>query len=341
MEILVAFLIYMVVSLVISLGAKKVRAEQKDKTEEEEILPVPEQKKMNGEGGMTRGFFDAFPALWDAFEKQLKDHIVEALVAKTSEGADSGKTKISSVYWNIGCAYWCYSTGAGFHWKTQLEEVFFEHRYYDTIKQLDQYYGLDVLVAQRIEGLNTVDVQEQYRLAVKPLLDEQKQKLMAAFAEMAKELDNPLPYTLKIPVDGRETGLTLGFQKRYKKRKNWVGMDGYTYSFNDRTYKDIQTFRTPGIEKLSENVSIARDTFGDLVLRRYTEIPTFDSGDREWDSEELEYLIFDGKDIHLIIMRGGYRIAHLIFFEKLLTADARMRPIFEKLGWPMDDICWI
>lgn len=340
MEILVAFLIYMVVSLVISLGAKKVRAEQKNKTEEDEILPVPEQKKMNGEDSMTRGFFDEFPALWDAYEKQLKDNIVEALAAKASEGADSGKTKLSSVYWNIGCAYWCYSTGVGFHWKKQLEEVFFEHRYYDTIKQLDQYYGLDVLVAQRMEGLNTVDVQEQYRLAVKPLLDEQKQKLMAAFAEMAKELEKPLPYTLKIPVDGCETGLTLGFQKRYKKRKNWVGMDGYTYSFNGRTYKDIQAFRTPGIEKLSENVSIARDTFGDLVLRRYTEIPTFDSGDREWDSEELEYLMFDGKDIHLIIMRGGYRIAHLIFFEKLLTADARMKPIFEKLGWPMDDIVW-
>ena len=50
--------------------------------------------------------------------------------------------------------------------------------------------------------------------------------------------------------------------------------------------------------------------------------------------------MFDGKDIHLIIMRGGYRIAHLIFFEKLLTADSRMRPIFEKLGWSTNGIEW-
>lgn len=340
MEILVAFLIYMVVSLVISLGAKKVRAEQKNKPEEKEILPVPEQKKMNGEDRMTQGFFDEFPALWDAYEKQLKDHIVEALAAKTSEGTDTGKTKLSSVYWNIGCAYWCYSTGVGFRWKKQLEEVFFEHRYYDTIKQLNQFSDLDALVAQRMEGLNTVDVQEQYRLAVKPLLDEQKQKLMAAFAEMEKELAHPLPYSLKIPVNGQETALTLGFQKRYKKMKHFAGMDGYTYSFNSRTYKDIKAFDTLSIEKLSENVSIARDAFGDMVLRRHTEIPTFDSSDRDWDSEENEYLMFDGKDIHLIIMRGGYRIAHLIFFEKLLTADARMRPIFEKLGWPTNGIKW-
>lgn len=340
MDVLVIILIYMAVSIVISLGAKKAQAVQQ-KSEKKENMPIPEQRKMNGANGMTQGFFDQFPALWDGFEKQLKGHIVEALAAKSSDGADTGKTKLSSVYWNIGCAYWCYSTGAGTHWKTQLEEVFFEHRYYDTIKQLDQYSGLDALVAQSMEGLNTVDAQEQYRLAVKPLLDEQKQKLIAAFAEMEKELEKPLPYTLRIPVDGQETALTLGFQKRYKKKKHFEGMDGYTYSFNGRSYTDVRAFQTKAIENLSEDVSIAKDTFGNMVLRRYTEIPTFDSGDREWDSAEIEFLMFDGRDIHLIVLRGGYRIAHLIFFEKLLTADVRMRPIFEKLGWPQNDIKWI
>lgn len=46
-------------------------------------------------------------------------------------------------------------------------------------------------------------------------------------------------------------------------------------------------------------------------------------------------------DIHLIVMCGGYRIAYLIFYEKLLNADARMKPIFEKLSWPVDNITWI
>lgn len=293
-----------------------------------------------GDDCMTNVFFDDFPALWDAFEKQLQGPIVKALEAKLSEGAGSGKTKLSSVYWNIGCAYWYYSTGAGFHWKTQLDEVFFERRYYDTIKQLDQYAELDVLVAQGMEGLITPDVQELYLQAVKPLLDERKKKLMAAFAEMAKELGNPLPYTLKIPLDGQETPLQLGFRNQYKKRDTWGGMDGYTYSFNGRIYRDVQPFTTEAIEELSENVSIARDAFGHMVLRRYTAIPTFDSGDREWDSVEIEYLMFDGKDIHLVIMRGGYRIAYLTFYETLLKADVRMKPIFEKLGWPTKHIEW-
>lgn len=343
MDVLVRSLLWLSFLFLINRGLDKVIAKQKreaDEKQKKEILPISEPRKIQGEVGMTRGFFDEFPALWDDFEKQLKGRIEETLAAKTSEGDDSGKTKLSSVYWNTGCAYWCYSSGAGTHWKTQLEEVFFEHRYYDTIKQLDQYSGLDELVAQRMEGLNTEDVQEQYRLAVKPLLDEQKQKLMAAFAEMEKELNKPLLYTLKLPLDGQETALTLGFHKRYKKRNPWEGMDGYTYSFNGRSYTDVRAFQTKAIEYLSDNVSIAEDTFGDMVLRRRTEIPTFDSSDREWDSTESEYLMFDGKDIHLIVMCGGYRIAHLIFFEKLLTADARMKPVFEKLGWPIDDISW-
>lgn len=288
---------------------------------------------------MTSVFFDEFPTLWDAFVKQLECPIVKALEAKISEGADSGKTKLSSVYWNIGCAYWCYSTGAGSLWKTQLEEVFFEHRYYDTVKQLNHYSNLDTLVAQGIQNLNTSDARQIYQMAVLPLLEERKQKLMAAFVEMGKELDSPLPYTLRLPVDGQEAKMLLCFRNRHKKRSS-DGMDGYTYSFNGRTYQDVRPFTTETIEKLSENVSIARDAFGEMVLRRYTNIPTFDSGDREWDSAEIEYLMFDGKDIHLIIMRGGYRIAYLIFYEKLLTADARMKPIFKKLSWPVDNITW-
>lgn len=288
---------------------------------------------------MTKAFFDDFPALWDAFEKQLAGNIVEALEEKLSGETDTGKIKLSSVYWETGFAFWCQSTGRGSPWKKQLDEVFFEPRYYQEKSHLTEYSNLDVLVAQRMENLNGLDARERYRLAVKPFLEERKKKLMAAFAEMEKELEEPLPYRLKLPVDGQETALLLGFQKRYKKN-NWGGMDGYTYSFNGRTYQDVRPFTTKAMEKLSENVSIARDTFGNRVLRKYTQIPTFDSGDREWDSAEIEYLMFDGKDIHLIIMRGGYRIAHLTFYEKLLTADARMKPIFEKLGWPTKDIAW-
>ena len=81
-----------------------------------------------------------------------------------------------------------------------------------------------------------------------------------------------------------------------------------------------------------------KHTAQDLVI--YTSIPTFDSGDREWDSRILEFLIFDGQAINLVVLRGGYHIAHLTFYETLLSADCRLKAYFDKLGWPTKGINW-
>ena len=118
-------------------------------------------------------------------------------------------------------------------------------------------------------------------------------------------------------------------------------MDGYTYSLNGRSYRDVESLWAEQIEKLTQNASIGVDTFGEKVLRIHYSIPTFDSCDREWDSMQQLYLMFDGKNVHLVTMNGGYRIAQIGIYEKLLSADIRMKPIFEKLGWPLKDITWI
>lgn len=329
MDVLVRSLIWLCCLYLIKLGMDKAMAQQQRKAnEKQKNLTISEPRKTQGGAGMTQGFFDEFPALWDTFEIQLKDKIIAWLTGKIEAPEDSNAKKLSVVYENFGFNFWrCYE---GASWVEQLEEVFFETRYFDTIWLLYRYAKLDDQVVSKMEEWGLIDANEIYGIIVKPLLDKRKQELVEAFSQMAQELENPLPYTLKIPMGGQETALTLGFQSRYKKRDSRKGMDGYTYSFNGRSYTDVRAFQTKAIEMLSDNVSIARDAFGDMVLRRRTEIPTFDSGDREWDSTELEFLMFDGKDIHLIVLRGGYSIAYLTFYEKLLTADARMKPIFEK-----------
>lgn len=118
-------------------------------------------------------------------------------------------------------------------------------------------------------------------------------------------------------------------------------MDGYIYSFNGRSYRDVDSLWAERIEKLTQNVSIGVDKFGEKVLRIHYSIPTFDSCDREWDSMQQLFLMFDGKDIHLVTMNGGYRIAQIGFYEKLMSADIRIKPVFEKLGWSMPEIAWI
>lgn len=118
-------------------------------------------------------------------------------------------------------------------------------------------------------------------------------------------------------------------------------MNGYTYSLNGRNYKDEDSLWAEQIVELTRNASIGIDKFGEKVLRIHYSVPTFDADDREWDSMHRLYLMFDGKDVHLVTMNGGYRIAQLTIYEKLLTADAWTKSIFEKLGWPMTGIEWI
>lgn len=151
----------------------------------------------------------------------------------------------------------------------------------------------------------------------------------------------PLLTTMKLSLAGNSSKYSLLFQSACTMRNRYGGMDGYTYSFNGRSYRDVDSLWTERIEDLTQDVSIGVDKFGEKVLRIHYSIPTFDSGDREWDSMYRLYLMFDGKDVHLVTMNGGYRIAKLTFYEKLLTADARMKPIFERLGWPTGCIEWI
>lgn len=150
----------------------------------------------------------------------------------------------------------------------------------------------------------------------------------------------PVSYAMNVAPDGGKEKISLVFRSTHTKTSFGKGMDGYTYSFNGRTYRDVASLRVAPLEEIFKNVYLTADAYGEKVLRTYKEIPTFDSGDREWDSTELEYLFFDGKHIHLVVMRGGYRIAKLTFYEKLLTADTRIKSIFEKLDWPTNVIEW-
>lgn len=150
----------------------------------------------------------------------------------------------------------------------------------------------------------------------------------------------PVSYTMKVsPLGGKEK-VRLEFRHHHRKESGMAGLDGYTYSFNGRTYRDTESLKVAPMEEISKNVFLTADAYGEKVIRTYTQIPTFDSGDREWDSMELEYLFFDGKHIHLVVMRGGYRIAKMTFYTELLSADARLKPLFEQLGWPMGGISW-
>lgn len=287
---------------------------------------------------MTRNFFDTFPELWDRFEQQLEAAYLKWLKTAPPEDIDPAAKKYYRIYRDLGWEYWRFNYSDATRWVSQMQTVFFDSKYYATTNLLHDFYTLDTLVAQSLTEQTPANAEDLYRIGVRPHLTARKQELIQKFADMARELDEPKPYFMNQSPDGSSRRFYLAFETRCK---NKHAGNGYIYSLNGKTYRDVASLWNEPGEELSKNVQIGTDVYGHHVLRTYTQIPTFDSGDREWDSEELEFLMFDGKDMNLIVMRGGYRIASLTFYEKLLSADMRLKPLFEKLGWPTAEIQWV
>lgn len=284
---------------------------------------------------MSSTIFETFPVLWDAFELLLKKEFLAWLRENVKTGTKEYTPKLCGIYRDIGWQFWRFG-GKGTDWMRQFEEVFFDSKYYSVTNLLYGYGNLDALVIQSLTEIAEKDPQALYRMAIKPHLDARRQEVWQKLLVLEQELHLPMTYILC--VDKQK--LHLEFKTRYKRENRYRGMEGYRYSFNKRSYCDVESLSKEPSEEITQNVHIVTDTYGEKVLKCYTQIPTFDSGDREWDSKKVEFLLFDGKNIHLVIMRGGYRIAGLIFYETLISANAGMKPIFEKLGWPTSGIHW-
>ena len=154
------------------------------------------------------------------------------------------------------------------------------------------------------------------------------------------EKREPIIYKM-MPVNEDGKYCQLEFQKKNIQRKPGVGMDGYEYSYNGRKYKDMDTLTAKILEELAGDSRLWQDEYGEYVISTYMRVPTFDSGDREWCSYLRGFLFFDGKKIHLLEVEGGYKIATLTFYENLKAADGSLKPLFERLGWPTEKICWL
>ncbi len=120
------------------------------------------------------------------------------------------------------------------------------------------------------------------------------------------------------------------------------------YTVGSKQYKGSEPVKGTTEEELTDDnryyVSIKENQFGDKIIYEYVSVPTFDSGDRLWDSYRKYVLIYDGKDIDIIAFRGGVKLAKIEVYNKLTFADAFFKPYFEKLNYPqeaLNDIKWV
>ena len=283
--------------------------------------------------------FKKFPALWDLFEKQLKEKYLIWLSEGRLKVFDPDKKELSNIYNKVGRKFW-YSDGSAEEWINAFDELFFENRHYNFKRNLYKFKEMDSTAQNSISNIIFKTPGRVWRLALKPILDTRKQMLLNELSIFKKELYEPKSLDLTWWTERNKYSYRLKFKSIRRVQNTGVGVDGYTYKLNGRTYKDVSSFNSNIVEELFEDVMIREDIYGEKLLRVYHSIPTFDSSDREGDSASIYYLIFDGKNINLINMRGGYKIASLTFYENLLSADSSMKPYFDKLGWKCDGIKW-
>lgn len=113
-----------------------------------------------------------------------------------------------------------------------------------------------------------------------------------------------------------------------------------TYRLGGRTYTGLKTVYKAMVEELSEGCLIGMDAFGGKILYQYGAVPTFDFGDRKWDSVRGSFLISDGINIDLLRFNKGYCVGTIEVYERLLSADESIKLWLERLEFPVKKIRW-
>lgn len=94
-------------------------------------------------------------------------------------------------------------------------------------------------------------------------------------------------------------------------------------------------FRKYGFEyhrDLGGSRSLYRGKSEEKALVIYVSVPTFDSGDREWDSYRKLFLIPKRNGIAGYMVSGGYNIAKVTAYKGLYCADAEIKSLLKRVA---------
>jgi len=83
---------------------------------------------------------------------------------------------------------------------------------------------------------------------------------------------------------------------------------------------------------ISDNISIYENTEGLKAIRLFQSIPTFDSGDREWDSYRKLFLVPTTDGIAGFMVAGGYNIAWIHYYPDIRWGNEKTKKMMEHTG---------
>ncbi len=135
-----------------------------------------------------------------------------------------------------------------------------------------------------------------------------------------------------------KTPLDLSWYYYFREEKK-LPVDAINQSFQyDGRYLCSDVFQTHHVGKYSKALDFYVDRGGNPVLRRYSATPTFDSGDREWDSYSKFYLVWHAGRLTGFQIRGGYKLASVSLYTDMRPADERTRQLLSYAGLPETDL---
>lgn len=85
--------------------------------------------------------------------------------------------------------------------------------------------------------------------------------------------------------------------------------------------------------RITSAMSVYRNEKNEEVLRLYLSVPTFDSGDREWDSYRELCITSKAGGLCGTLIAGGYRVASASTYTDLRPADSRTEKLLEAAGF--------
>ena len=146
------------------------------------------------------------------------------------------------------------------------------------------------------------------------MIDRRNVVVLSGTAEL-NELPNPAcEWSGRIDEDR-----TLVFTNAYSiERKDWShGIENCVYRVHDREFTDLSCMSGKTLQKYSDGSELREHEDGTVFLFSRGSIPTFDSGDREWDSMSLTALCCDSEGVTLIRCCRGYKIPKITIYTGL------------------------
>lgn len=112
----------------------------------------------------------------------------------------------------------------------------------------------------------------------------------------------------------------LLFEQAYQiERADWdKGIEDCVYRIHDRTFCDLSGLSGETIHKTEDGFELRRHSDGTVFLFSCIDIPTFDAGDREWDSMSHLAVYRDEQGINMIHCTHGYKIPRIGVYISLL-----------------------